>query len=188
MSCHFDEDTLPHFLSGLSPKARILSRGNPLGSGARLIGWRPVLTKSPLRRRVSAGFEKVVVVVPSTSLLHPGREAAVGQRLLIRLPLISQLASIFRDRATIRHPWTLWVAVTALPHYILLLHVHLPNRQQHTCIVVEGLGKLPVISRLFPDVFTGNNVLVWGNFPLFSHSFLTHFLYSIKNTDYDLLK
>ena len=27
-------------------------------SGARLIGWRPVLAKSPLRRKVSAGFHK----------------------------------------------------------------------------------------------------------------------------------
>ena len=29
----------PVFLSGLSPTAQILSRGNPIGSGARLIGW-----------------------------------------------------------------------------------------------------------------------------------------------------
>src|SRR6218665_2439150 len=48
----------PRLLSGLSPIARILSRGNPLGSGARLIGWRPVLAKSPLRHRVSAGFNE----------------------------------------------------------------------------------------------------------------------------------
>src|SRR6218665_2666289 len=46
------------FLSGLSPIAQILSRGNPLGSGARLIGWRPVLAKSHLRCRVSAGFNE----------------------------------------------------------------------------------------------------------------------------------
>src|SRR6218665_191804 len=53
--------TRPDFLSGLSPIAPVLSRGNPLGSGAKaywLAAARPVLTKSPLRRRVSAGFHK----------------------------------------------------------------------------------------------------------------------------------
>src|SRR6218665_1311530 len=45
----------PGFLSGLSPIARILSRGNPLGSGGQAY-W--LAAKSPLRRRVSAGFNE----------------------------------------------------------------------------------------------------------------------------------
>ena len=81
------------FLSGLSPIARIVSQGNPQGSGARLIGWRPVLAKSPLRHRVSAEFNK------------GGGATMVERPLLVRdclvvgkLPFISQLASISRGR------------------------------------------------------------------------------------------
>jgi len=47
--------------------------------------------KSPLRRKVSARFNRVVV--PPTSLLHPGREAADGPRLLISREIPAYLAA-----------------------------------------------------------------------------------------------
>src|SRR6218665_2580012 len=72
----------PDFLSRLPSIAPLFSEVNPLCSGARLIGWRPVLTKSPLRPRVPAGYEREVQ--PPPCLLPPAREAAVGPRLLIR--------------------------------------------------------------------------------------------------------
>ena len=40
-----------------------------------------------------------------------------------RFPLISQLASISRGHSTIRHPWTRWVAVAALPLPEVTTHV-----------------------------------------------------------------
>src|SRR6218665_89521 len=59
-------------------------RGNPLG---RLIGWRPVLS-------VVGYLQGLIrVVVPFTSLLHPGREVAVGPQLLIRWEIPTPLAA-----------------------------------------------------------------------------------------------
>jgi len=60
--------------------------------GARLIGWRPVLAESPLRRRVSAGFNEVggATCQPSAPWY---REAAVGPRLLIRRETPAYLAA-----------------------------------------------------------------------------------------------
>ena len=70
--------TLPDFLSGLSFIPRILSRGNSVG--ARLIGS----LYSPSHLFVIGYLQDLMkVVVPPTSLLHPGREAAAGTRLLI---------------------------------------------------------------------------------------------------------
>ena len=51
--------------------------------------------------------------MPPTSLLHPGIEAAVGLRLIIRQETIAYLAAfICRGRSTIH--WMRWVSVTAL--------------------------------------------------------------------------
>src|SRR6218665_1966184 len=95
--------------------------------GARLIGWRPVLAKSPLRRRASAGFHKG----GGATQWHPPSSCTLLERPLLvrdclfvgRFPLTSQLASISRGHSTIRHPWTRWVAVAALPlSYILKDH------------------------------------------------------------------
>ena len=84
-------ETEPVFLSGLSPIARILSRGNRMGSGARpglLVGG----LYSPSHLSVVGYMQDLTrVVVPSTNLLHPGREAAVGPRLLIRRDLAAGL-------------------------------------------------------------------------------------------------
>src|SRR6218665_3004291 len=59
-------------------------RGNPLG---RLIGWRPVLSVVGYLQGICR------VVVPFTSLLHPGREVAVGPQLLIRWEIPTPLAA-----------------------------------------------------------------------------------------------
>src|SRR6218665_1130994 len=58
---------------------------------ARLIGWRPVLAKSPLRH----GYlqDLIRVMLPPSNLLHPGREATVGPRLLIRRKTTAYLAA-----------------------------------------------------------------------------------------------
>src|SRR6218665_1661459 len=71
---------MPDFLFGLIPIARILSQGNPLGSGLLFGGL-----YSPSHLSVNGCLQGLMrMVTPPTSLLHPGREAAVGPRLLIR--------------------------------------------------------------------------------------------------------
>jgi len=67
----------------LSPIAPVLSRGNPLGSGGQAY-WVGGLY-SPSHLSVVGYMQGFIrVVVPPTILLHPGREAAVSLRLLIR--------------------------------------------------------------------------------------------------------
>src|SRR6218665_429002 len=105
--------TLPDFLFGLSPIAESSPEVTHWAVEARLIGWRPVLAKSPLRHRYLQDL--ISMVVPPTSLLHPGRPLLDRDCLFVgKFPLISQLASISRVHSTIHHPWTHWVAVTAL--------------------------------------------------------------------------
>src|SRR6218665_1364970 len=79
------------FCRGLSPIAESSLEVTNWAVGARLIGWRPVLAKSPLCCRVSAGFNKGGV--PPTSLLHSGRKASVGARLLIRREIPAYIAA-----------------------------------------------------------------------------------------------
>jgi len=96
--------------------SRILSRGNPLGSGDQAY-WLAACTRqitSPSQGvcRVSWGW----LCHPPTTCTLVERPLLVHDCLFVgRLPLISQLASISRGHSTIRHPWTRWVAVTALP-------------------------------------------------------------------------
>src|SRR6218665_284980 len=59
-------------------------------------------------------------IVPPTSLLHPGREAADGLRLLINREIPAYFAAslykLSRGHSTIRHLWTRWVAVARRVH------------------------------------------------------------------------
>src|SRR6218665_47612 len=107
--------TLPDFLSGLSPIAEFSPEVTHWAVGARLIGWRPVHAKSPLRRRVSAGCNKGGGATQLASCTLVERPLLIRDCLFVgKFPLISQLASVSRGHSTIRHPGTRWVAVAAL--------------------------------------------------------------------------
>ena len=64
----------PGFPSGLSPIARILSQGNPLGSGGQAY-WLAACTRQVTSASYLQGL--MSMAVPPTNLLHPGVETSL---------------------------------------------------------------------------------------------------------------